>query len=135
MQTLRNVGWLLALFVASQIAIVVLMTVTDLSYHDASSVTVASLFALGVILALWLVLRVRRTRALVSETMENVKKLQAEEKKMIPEFRDAANRLRDPKAKAEVLEQLAFIEHGSQSLPPSDSTVGAKDRNEDNDNL
>lgn len=113
---LRNIGQLLALVIVSQIAIAIVMAITGLSYHQAGPVTFAFLGGVGVILVLWFVFRIYRTRARVSATMENIKRLQAEQEAMIPQFRKAAERLADPEAKAEVLEQLAFLARSSKSL-------------------
>jgi FlaA1/EpsC-like NDP-sugar epimerase len=129
---LRNIGQLLALVVASQIAILLIMVVTGLSYRLAWPI-IFTVFA--VISVTWVVFRRYRTRTKTSEIMDGVRKLKTEQAIMIPKFREAAQRLRDPKNKEEVLEQLAYLEVNLTSIQPTEPTVYSIDSKIERGNL
>lgn len=112
---LRNIGLLFLLAIGSQALIVTVMEVTGLPYRMAGVATFAIFLVAMIVFVLWFVIRLSLASARASSAQRNARRLLAEQKKMLPEFRKIAENITDAQARAEALAGISFLEKASMS--------------------
>ena len=121
MPRLRNIGLLLLIAIASQLAIAIVMAITGLPYRQASSLAFGFVLVALVIAVLYLTVRSRRANIQAATAMKNIRELQAAQQALIPKFREYAENLEDQQARSDLLQQLEQISRSAKS--PSVATL------------